>query len=85
MDGLRRIDLRESLEAYAARAHQSTRDARPAWRAESLRLLNVPPVRYVDTRPAGADHVSGLCAIAPGVAVPTAFVDWPDAWDAVTP
>jgi hypothetical protein len=64
-----RRGLRESLEAYAARVGLPVRDARPVWRREGLRLLHV----Y-----APANAHAGLCAIAPGVAVPTRVVDWPD-------
>lgn len=70
---IERLGLRESLEAYAARVGMRVHDARPFWRAESLRLLNVTPA-------CAPDHRAGLCACAPGVAVPTAVVDWPDDW-----
>lgn len=78
-----RRGLGESLEEYASRVLDYdvgiTREAyadacaelRPTWRREGLRLLHVPAYADADTR-------SGLCACAPGVAVPTAFVDWPD-------
>ena len=65
-----RRDLRESLEAYAWRCGLPAARVREHWRRESLRLLHV--------HAPDADVTSGLCAIAPGVAVPTAFVDWPD-------
>ncbi len=77
-----RLDLRESLEAYTSRVLEYdvgiTREAyaracaelRPTWRREGLRLLHVDAP--------DPDVHSGLCAIAPGVAVPTAYVDWPD-------
>jgi hypothetical protein len=65
-----RRDLRESLESYAARVGLPVHKARAMWRRESLRLLHVDAP--------DADVTSGLCAIAPGVAVHTAFVDWPD-------
>jgi len=60
-----RRDLRESLEAYAARLGVDVHVARPFWRCEGLRLLNVSDASLTD--------YPGLCAIAPGVAVPTAF------------
>jgi len=65
-----RRDLRESLEAYAARHGATPHEARTAWRRESLRLLRV--------HAPDADVTAGLCAIAPGVRVETAYVDWPD-------
>jgi hypothetical protein len=67
-----RLGLRESLEDYAGRFGVRVHVARPHWRREGLRLLGV-------TAPANVH--AGLCAIAPGVAVPTAFVDWPDDFD----
>lgn len=66
-----RRDLREALEAYASRLGMPARALRHVWRREGLRLLHVPG--YAD-----ADTTSGLCACAPGVAVETAYVDWPD-------
>lgn len=62
---MQRNGLRESLEAYASRLGLSTSVARPLWRQEGLRLLHV-------SEP--ADVRAGICAIAPGVSVPTNMV-----------
>jgi hypothetical protein len=64
----KRLGLDESLEAYAARIGISSDKARPFWRVEALVLLHLYPEEW--------DVVSGLCRIAPGVAVPTASVSW---------
>lgn len=65
-----RRGLAESLEEYAARLGRSVHDTRLVWRLEGLRLLHVHPGSG-DPFETIALLERGLCAIAPGVAVPT--------------
>ena len=71
------IGLSESLESYACRHRSIPHEMRAAWRIEGLRLLGVLPATA--TGPIGAEFMAawvtrGICAIAPGVTVPTKAV-----------
>lgn len=66
-----RLNLDESLEAYAARHAMRIDDARPCWRQDAMLLLHLPMITT-------AHASAGLCRIAPGVAVPTSAVTWSD-------
>lgn len=61
-----RLGLSESLEQYARRHRSTPHEMRYQWRLNGLWLLGVR---------ARIDEVeAGLCAIAPGVSVPTKAV-----------
>jgi hypothetical protein len=70
---LARHGLNESLETYAARINRTPDEARYLWRVGALDALHVDRGTY---DPAWCR--SGLCRIAPGVAVPTRAIEWSD-------
>lgn len=74
---MNRRGLAESLEDYAKRLNTTPDMVRPIWRAEALRLLlGLAKNAALDAVTFNGLRCRGMCAIAPGVSVPTAHVEW---------